>query len=135
MRFENKSDLERELKCIEFFCNMFNLTYKKLSENDIDYCLYYNNEIVGYVEVKGRNRNILDAYPLPIAGRKLIKLQDKKINPIIIWDCYDGIIYGKTDSIEGKIRIGGRKPRQYSTNDIELMAYYNKQTGLKEKYF
>ena len=79
MRFENKSDLERELKCIEFFCNMFNLTYKKLSENDIDYCLYHNKEIVGYAEVKGRNRNILDAYPLPIAGRKLIKLQDKKL--------------------------------------------------------
>jgi hypothetical protein len=135
MRFESKSDLERELKCIEFFCNMFNLTFKKLSENDIDYCLYQNEEIIAYVEIKGRNRNILNAYPLPIAGRKLIKLQDKKINPIIIWDCYDGIIYGKTELIEGKIRVGGRKPRENSTNDIELMAYYEKQLGLKEKYF
>jgi hypothetical protein len=135
MRFESKSDLERELKCIEFFCNMFNLTFKKLSENDIDYCLYQNEEIIAYVEIKGRNRNILNAYPLPIAARKLIKLQDKKINPIIIWDCYDGIIYGKTEAIEGKIRVGGRKPRENSTNDIELMAYYEKQLGLKEKYF
>ncbi len=114
---------------------MFNLTFKKLSENDIDYCLYQNEEIIAYVEIKGRNRNILNAYPLPIAGRKLIKLQDKKINPIIIWDCYDGIIYGKTELIEGKIRVGGRKPRENSTNDIELMAYYEKQLGLKEKYF
>lgn len=135
MRFENKADLERELGCIEFFCDTFGLTYKKLDENDIDYCLYKNGELISYAEVKGRNRNLADAYPLPIACRKLVKLQDKRLNPVIIWACFDGIIYGKTEAIEGIIRIGGRKPRENSTNDIELMAYYNRQSGLKEKYF
>jgi hypothetical protein len=96
MRFENKKDLERELGCIEFFCNTFGLTYSKLGENDIDFCLYKNDQIISFAEVKGRNRNINDAYPLPIACRKLVKLSDKKINPVIIWDCFDGIIYGQT---------------------------------------
>ena len=42
MRFENKADLERELKCIELFCDIYGLTYTKLGDNDIDYCLYKN---------------------------------------------------------------------------------------------
>ena len=134
MRFETNKDLDRELNCIEMFCNTFKLTYSKLNENDIDFSLYKDEKLISYAEVKGRNRTLLDAYPLPIACRKLVKLQDKKINPIIIWDCYDGIIYGRIEQIEGKIKLGGRKPRDQSTNDIELMAYYDKQLTLKELF-
>ena len=134
MRFETNKDLDRELNCIELFCNTFKLTYSKLNENDIDFSLYKDEKLIAYAEVKGRNRNVLEAYPLPIACRKLVKLQDKKINPIIIWDCYDGIIYGRIEQIEGKIKVGGRKPRDQSTNDIELMAYYDKQLTLKELF-
>lgn len=134
MRFETNKDLDRELNCIELFCNTFKLTYSKLTENDVDFSLYKDEKLIAYAEVKGRNRNVLEAYPLPIACRKLVKLQDKKINPIIIWDCYDGIIYGRIEQIEGKIKVGGRKPRDQSTNDIELMAYYDKQLTLKELF-
>lgn len=134
MRFETNKDLDRELNCIELFCNTFKLTYSKLTDNDIDFSLYKDEKLIAYAEVKGRNRNVLEAYPLPIACRKLVKLQDKKINPIIIWDCYDGIIYGRIEQIEGKIKVGGRKPRDQSTNDIELMAYYEKQLTLKELF-
>ena len=134
MRFETNKDLDRELNCIELFCNTFKLTYSKLTDNDIDFSLYKDGKLIAYAEVKGRNRNVLEAYPLPIACRKLVKLQDKKINPIIIWDCYDGIIYGRIEQIEGKIKVGGRKPRDQSTNDIELMAYYDKQLTLKELF-
>lgn len=135
MRFENKADLERELGCIEFFCNTFGLTYTKLGENDIDYSLHKNGKLLYYAEVKGRNKDIINAYPLPIACRKLVKLQDKKINPVIIWACFDGIIYGKTNDIEGKTRTGGRNPRENSVNDIEFMAYFDRQDKLIEKYF
>jgi len=132
MRFETNKDLDRELNCIDLFCDTFGITFEKLNENDIDFSLYKDEKLIAYAEVKGRNRTILDAYPLPIACRKLVKLVDKKINPLIIWDCYDGIIYGRLEQIEGKIKIGGRKPRDQSTNDIELMAYYEKQSTLKE---
>jgi hypothetical protein len=132
MRFETGKDLEREQNCIKFFCNKFGLTYKKLDENDIDFCLYKDEKIISYAEVKGRNRNIAEAYPLPIACRKLVKLSDKKINPVIIWDCFNGIIYGKIELIEGITKTGGRSPREHSTNDVELMTYYDKQTELKE---
>ena len=45
---------------------------------------------------------------------------------------YDGIIFSRTEKLKGNIKVGGRKPRKGSSNDIEFMAYYNKQINLKE---
>jgi len=135
MRFEKESDIKRELKAIEFFINKYNLDYKKLGEWDIDFSLHKNNILVGYAEVKGRNKNIADAYPLPLAIRKIHSLTEKTKDPIIIWACYDGIIYAKLKKLNGVIKQGGRKPRKHSVNDIELMAYYNEQTDLNIIYY
>jgi len=135
MRFEKESDIKRELKAIEFFINKYNLDYKKLGEWDIDFSLHKNNILVGYAEVKGRNKNIVDAYPLPLAIRKIHSLTEKTKDPIIIWACYDGIIYAKLKKLNGVIKQGGRKPRKHSVNDIELMAYYNEQTDLNIIYY
>ncbi|MDB4331423.1 hypothetical protein N9987_00790 [bacterium] len=135
MRFEKEIDIKRELKAIEFFINKYNLDYKKLGEWDIDFSLHKNNVLVGYAEVKGRNKNIADAYPLPLAIRKIHSLTEKTKDPIIIWACYDGIIYAKLKKLNGVIKQGGRKPRKHSVNDIELMAYYNEQTDLNIIYY
>jgi len=135
MRFEKESDIKRELKAIEFFINKYNLDYKKLGEWDIDFSLHKNNILVGYAEVKGRNKNIADAYPLPLAIRKIHSLTEKTKDPIIIWACYDGIIYAKLKKLNGVIKQGGRKPRKHSVNDIELMAYYENQTDLNIIYY
>ncbi len=140
MRFEKDSDIRRELKAIEFFCGTYNLDYKKLGEWDIDFSLHKFNEnrsgkLVGYAEVKGRNKNIADAYPLPLAIRKIHSLTEKTKDPIIIWACYDGIIYAKLKNLKGIIKQGGRKPRAGSVNDIELMAYYENQTDLNIIYY
>lgn len=135
MRFEKESDIKRELKAIEFFINKYNLDYKKLGDWDIDFSLHKNNVLVGYAEVKGRNKNIADAYPLPLAIRKIHSLTEKTKDPIIIWACYDGIIYAKLKKLNGVIKQGGRKPRKHSVNDIELMAYYNEQTDLNIIYY
>ena len=133
MRFETLKDLQNESEAIAIFCDEYELSCRKLDEHDIDFELIKDERIIGYAEVKGRNKTIQEAYPLPIAVRKLVKLMDKKINPIIIWKCYDGIIYGKLEKLKGEIRIGGRKPREHSFNDIELMAYFDRSTNLNEK--
>jgi len=39
------------------------------------------------------------------------------LNPIIIWSCYDGIIYGEVTKLTGEFRWGGRKPREGAAND------------------
>jgi hypothetical protein len=132
MTFETEQDLIREKKAIQTFVNMFGGSFKKLDPHDIDYKVFdKDGKLIAYVEVKGRIKTMYNAYPLPIAARKLVKLTDKRLNPVVIWACEDGIIYGKVDKLKGDIRWGGRAPRDNSFNDTELMAYYDKQKELK----
>jgi hypothetical protein len=132
MRFESEDDLDRETIAIQAFVRMFNGSYKKLDPNDIDYRVYDSEgKLISYAEVKGRKRNYVDAYPLPVAVRKLVKLADKRLNPVIIWACNDGIVYSKVKDLNGSIRWSGRIPRPQSYNDQELMAYFHKSNTFK----
>ena len=134
--FETDKDLVREEKAINKFVSIFSGSYEKMEQFDIDYKVYDSNmNLISYVEIKGRNKKIENAYPLPISVKKLIKLSDKKINPVIIWSCEDGIIYGKLFRLEGKIKYGGRPEREGSCNDNEIMAYYEQQEEFKTLIF
>jgi hypothetical protein len=138
MRFEDENHLEREKRAIEKFCSLFDLTFKKLGDNDIDFQVFKNKELKGFVEVKGRHRIIADAYPLPVAIRKLNKLQGElapRPTPMIVWACHDGIIYGKIRKMEGVVKFDGRKPRKGAANDEELMAYFNPQEHLHHERY
>ena len=132
MTFETDQDLNRELKAINTFVNTFGGSFKKLDPNDIDFKVFdKSGNLIAYAEVKGRIRTMLKAYPLPVAARKAVKLVDKRLNPVMIWACEDGIIYGKVNKLKGEIKLGGRAPRDGSFNDEELMIYYDKQKELK----
>ena len=132
MIFETEQDLIREKKAIEVFVKIFDGSFKKLDPHDIDYKVFdKEGKLISYVEVKGRIRTMHDAYPLPISAKKLVKLVDKRITPVIIWACEDGIIYGKANQLHGTLKWGGRPPRESATSDDELMVYYDKQRGLK----
>ena len=135
MRFEKQTDLQREKKAIQLFVGSFNGGYIKLGGNDIDFTiLKKDGTVIGYAEVKGRNRKIEDAFPLPVAARKIVKLMDKskKVEPVIIWACLDGIIYGKIKELGGVLKVGGREPREHAANDIEAMVYYYETVYLKK---
>ena len=132
MIFEREEDLLREKKAVETFVKTFGGSYQKLDPYDIDYKIFdENKKVIGYAEVKGRIRTMRDAYPLPISAHKVIKLIDKRLNPLIIWACEDGIIYGRPERLTGQIKQGGRPPREGAVNDIELMVYYDKQKSFK----
>jgi len=132
MIFETETDLAREKKAIELFVSIFNGSYKKLGQFDIDYKLYDKEEqLIAYAEVSPRIRSMKTAYPLPISAAKLVKLIDKRLNPVIIWSCDDGIIYAQANKLVGEIKWGGRPPREGSYNDAELMVYYDKQKCMK----
>ena len=132
MIFETEQDLAREKKAIELFVKIFDGSFKKLDPQDIDYKVFdKDGKLISYAEVKGRIRSLHDAYPLPISAKKLVKLVDKRITPVIIWACEDGIIYGKANELEGTLKWGGRTPRESTTSDAELMVYYDKQKGLR----
>lgn len=132
MTFETEQDLKREHKAITTFVNTFKGSFQKLDPQDIDYKVFdKDGKLIAYVEVKGRIRTMHNAYPLPVAARKIVKLTDKRLTPVVIWACEDGIIYGKVDKLKGEIKWGGRAPRDNSFNDAELMVYYEKQKALK----
>jgi hypothetical protein len=130
--FETDEDLRREKKAIELFVSLFGGSYQKLDPFDIDFKIFdKDKKLIAYAEVKGRIRTMRDAYPLPIAAQKLVKLIDKRLSPVLIWSCEDGIIYGKANELYGEIKWGGRPPRKDSFADNEMMVYYEKQKELK----
>tara|TARA_R110001583_G_scaffold87009_6_gene226996 strand:- start:1782 stop:2213 length:432 start_codon:yes stop_codon:yes gene_type:complete len=131
-RFERQVDLDREIKAVSLFCSLYGFTFKKLGDNDIDFIIYENNKFLSYLEVKGRNRNILNSYPLPVSIRKLFRMSQKRKQSIILWACFDGIIFSRLECLEGVIKTGGRKPRDGSINDVEIMAYYERNDNLIE---
>lgn len=130
--FETEQDLLREKKAITTFVNVFNGSFKKLGPQDIDYKVFdKDGNIIAYAEVKGRLKTMKTAYPLPVALSKLSKLIEKRLNPVLIWACDDGIIYGKVFKLFGEVRMGGRTPREGGNTDIEMMVYFDKQKELK----
>ena len=122
-RFERPSDIARENKAMQTIASQYNWQYKKLGPYDVDFYI----KGIGYLEVKGRNRNIEDAFPLPLARRKYDKLMEKPLNKIIVWSCFNGLIYADLTKLTYTERRGGRTPRNGSTNDIESMLYIPQQ--------
>jgi len=121
MTFDTPEDLRREKKAIELFVNMFSGSYQKLDPQDVDYKVFdKDNKLIAYVEVVSRMKNMSVSYPLPIHAKKLVKLFDKRISPVIIWSCDDGIIYGKANELSGEIIV-----------DTELVVFYDKQKEFK----
>lgn len=130
--FETEQDLIREKKAIETFVKLFDGSYKKLGPTDIDYKVFdKKGSLIAYAEIKGRLKTMKTAYPLPVALSKMGKLIDKRLNPVLIWACDDGIIYGKVFELTGEVRLGGRPTREGGNTDVEMMVYFDKQKALK----
>lgn len=133
MRFERQKDIDREREAVNLLAEKYDWHFQKLGRHDVDFYI----ENIGYLEVKGRNRLIRDAFPLPLAERKYKKLIEKPLNSIIVWSCYDGLIYADLSKITYEKRWGGRTPRKGSYNDKEMMYYVPNQqelSFLKFKY-
>jgi hypothetical protein len=121
MTFDTPEDVRREKKAIELFVNMFSGSYQKLDPHDVDYKVFdKNNKLIAYAEIVPRFKNMSQSYPLPVQAKKLVKLFDKRITPVLIWSCDDGIMYAKANGLRGEVIV-----------DSELMIYYEKQKEFK----
>lgn len=124
MIFETETDLAREKRAIDLFVSIFKGSYKKLDPLDIDYKVSDDRgQLIAYIEVVGRIRTMNAAYPLPISAAKLVKLIDKRLNPVIVWACEDGIIYAQANKLVGQVK--------WRHDDSEMMVYYEKQRVMK----
>ena len=115
-------ELRRERRAIDCFVNMFSGSYQKLDANDIDYKVFDSDgKLIAYAEVSSKVRTIRDAYPLSVSAKKLLKLPDKRLNPVLIWSCEDGVIYSKVKGLSGDI----------VWEDEDFMVYFDKQKTMK----
>ncbi len=122
MQLQQSEELRREKRAIDLFVNMFGGSYQKLDQNDIDYKVFSaDGQLIAYAEVSSRIRTMRDAYPLPIQAKKMIKLTDKRLNPVVIWSCEDGIIYAKVKGLSGTVQW----------EDDEFVMYFEKQKLFK----
>jgi len=122
MQFQQSEEIRREKRAIDLFVNLFSGSYQKLDQNDIDYKVFSaDGQLIAYAEVSSRVRTMRDAYPLPIQAKKMIKLTDKRLNPVAIWSCEDGIIYAKVKGLTGTVQW----------EDDEFVMYFEKQKQFK----
>mgnify|MGYP001598191039 len=131
--YNKEKNNERKLIAINKFLALKpDFSFVKLGVNQIDFKIINKDKHpVSYVDVMFRDKSLATAYPLPVSATVLIKLCKPRLNPIIIWACYDGIIYGEVKKIVGEFKWGGRSSRIGSLNDGECMAYFPKQNSLK----
>jgi hypothetical protein len=118
---------ERVDKAVGIFVDKFGGSFKKMAPDGVDYRIY-NTEgtMVSYAQTAVIPRRIINAYPLPILAGKVQKLCDKRLNPVIIWVCEDGIIYAKVNHIEGRLFWG-----ESSRGGQDLIVEYGKQDAMK----
>ena len=120
---------DKKKKAIETFVSIFGGSYQNLGPSDIDYKIFdKNGELIAYAEVVVRVRTIYNAYPIPVEAKRLVKLIDKRLSPVLIWACEDGIIYGKADKLKGVIKF---TEQENSSVNSELIVYYDKVKELK----
>lgn len=129
VRFETEADLQREREVIEVFAKATNSTYVKLGDNEIDFKMERGGKVVAYVEVKTYTADVKDYDTQVIAIKKLTKMQVyDKIAPCFWVMRFAGgeILYIRVKDVAGYTKWGGRKPREGSTNDQELLLYCKK---------
>lgn len=132
MTFETEHSLLRKKKAMETFVAIFGGSFTKLNSSDIGYRVYDKDKnLIAYAEVINTIKPIYNAYPLIVEAKKIVKLVDKRLNPVVIWSCEDGIIYGKVSDLKGEIKWGKITPQDISFGNTELITYYDKQKAFK----
>ena len=136
MKFENTSNRLRQTNALEIFCKNFGLTFVENTDfAPVDAFLRKDTKLVGQAEVKGVHSNYDDKDYVVVCMRKLVDCQSEQIKhnkPVaIIWAFNDCIAYQKIEKLNGEFYFGGRKKREGSTHDIELMVKIEKHKLIK----
>lgn len=124
MNIESEGDLSVKQKAIQVFVSKFKGSFEKLSSNDVDYKVYDSNgDLISYADIIVCEEYFQDSTEISLSMKKLIKLSDKRLNPVMIWAFKNCIAYCKTKFIVGhavwikKIDI----PEIYSPEELYLI--------------
>lgn len=127
----NEEIQKKKHKAIETFISTFGGSYQPQVKGDVDYKIFKDGELIAYMEVTIRNKTIATAYPLIVPAARMVKLADKRLNPVLMWACDDGVIYARLKDVEAQIKWGSILPHLDLAEHGELMCYYAKQKHFK----
>jgi hypothetical protein len=94
-------------KAVGAFVELFDGSVEVLSPSDV-FCRVFdkNKKIIAYADVVIVQDVLSKAYPLSVPAKTITKLIDKRLNPVMIWSFFDGIIYCKLKTISGEVSFG-----------------------------
>ena len=134
MIFEKKTDRENELRLMQrFLINFHPKTFEavKLPQFELDFMLTNESNVVAFVEIKNYNKTFEDCDSILISMKnkypKLLNYNSFKPTYFLVGFSCGKIAYAKVDDLNGEIRLGGRKPREGSSNDIEEIMFVDKK--------
>lgn len=129
-------DLDKKKKAARTFVNMFGGSFVALSISDTDFKIFDSKKkLIAYAEVI-----IVDDFydissNLIVKIQSLLRLSNKRLNPVVIWAFNDGIVYSKVTKIEGLIKWGSPKGKPSLPSTMELIADYKQNKNFKyERY-
>lgn len=122
MRFETKDDLNNELEIINKISR--GNKFIKLGPNDIDFLIIDK----AYIEIKKYNYYSFDLNFFFVSLIKLVKMQAKdRVLPCYLFlQFIDNLFYIRCIDLKGYVSYTGRKRRDGSTNDKELILLAEK---------
>lgn len=125
VRFESQKDIENELKVMNRICP--DGQFKKLGEHDLDFLVYdfKNGKKTGlcYIEIKCYTPNHDDYPTTMVSCIKYRKMMEKALPTYFFIQWKDKLVYINRNNIIGEKRVGGRKVREGSSNDQEMMIF------------
>jgi len=122
--FEQDQDINKEKKAVELYLRRLGGSYKKLSQDDVDFRIQgENGAVIGYAEVKVLDTEMKDSFPLMVEARKIIKLRDKRLHAVMIWSCIDGIYYLPIEGLVGRALWSEEEELMLSFDNKKLFKY------------
>lgn len=117
--FETKQDRENELKVIRRIAKKN--TIIKLDKRGLDYEI----ENKAYIEIKCYDVYSDQFKSTIVSLIKLVKMQEysRRLPTYLFIQFKDKLRYINVNQIQGIVKLGGRKIREGSTNDQELLCY------------
>lgn len=129
-------DLDKKKKAARTFVNMFGGSFVGLSISDTDFKIFDSKKkLIAYAEVVTVNDVYDSSTDLIIKIQSLLRLSNKRLNPVVIWAFNDGIVYSKVTKIEGLIKWGSPNGKPSLPSTMELIANYKQNKNFKyERY-
>ncbi len=119
----------RKDKAIQKYVDVIGGSYSSIGMIDVDYKVMDSlGNLIGYVSIVEWSDLIRTSLVLSAPLRDIVKLSDKRLNPVIVWACDDGIVYANLWDIKGVCKFGSGRRR--SELD-DMYAHYDRQKSMR----